>query len=74
MGGKWRLLVLASKWDRCYVPVYEAVGRGRPVRLLKTLMTNACSNNCLYCALRAHSAKQKMAWRPDKLALSLIHI
>ena len=64
---KWRVLIVSSKWDRCYVPVYEAVGRGRPVPLLKTLMTNACANECLYCALRARSAKEKLAWKPERL-------
>ena len=67
-GHKWRLLVLASRWDRCYVPIYEAAGRGRPVRLLKTLMTNACGNSCLYCALRCFSAETRASWRPEKLA------
>jgi len=65
---KWRVLVVSSKWDRCYVPIYEASARGRPARLLKTLMTNACGNECLYCPLRAFSAKEKVAWRPEKLA------
>ncbi len=65
---KWRVLLLASKWDRCYVPLYEASARGCRVRLLKTLMTNSCRNECLYCPLRCLSAQEKRAWRPDKLA------
>ncbi|RLI13569.1 radical SAM protein [Candidatus Bathyarchaeota archaeon] len=67
-GPKWRLLVTGARWDRCYVPIYEAVGRGRRIPLLKTLMTNVCRNECLYCAFRCFSAKQKLSWRPDKLA------
>jgi len=65
---KWKVLVLASKWDRCYVPLYEASAGGRRVRLLKTLMTNSCRNECLYCPFRCLSAREKRAWRPDKLA------
>ncbi len=68
VGHKWKLLVLASRWDRCYVPIYEASAGGRRVRLLKTLMTNKCRNECLYCAFRCSSARVKMAWRPEKLA------
>ena len=71
---KWRVLVLSSKWDRCYVPIYEASARGRPARLLKTLMTNACGNECLYCPFRAFSAKEKMAWRPEKLAWAALEL
>ncbi|OYT52044.1 radical SAM protein [Candidatus Bathyarchaeota archaeon ex4484_135] len=68
LGHKWKVLVLASRWDRCYVPLYEASAGGRKVRLLKTLMTNSCRSECLYCPLRCLSAREKRAWKPDKLA------
>ena len=71
---KWRVLVLSSRWDRCYVPVYEASARGRPAKLLKTLMTNACGNECLYCPFRAFSAREKLAWRPEKLARAALEL
>jgi len=67
-GPKWRVLVLGARWDKCYVPIYEASGRGRRIPLLKTLMVNSCRNECLYCALRCRSARQKAAWEPLKLA------
>ena len=66
--------MLSSRWDHCYVPVYEASARERPARLLKTLMTNACGNECLYCPFRAFSAREKMAWRPEKLAWAALEL
>lgn len=36
--------------------------------MLKTLMTNACSNDCKYCPLRSNQDHKRMAVTPDKLA------
>ena len=36
--------------------------------MLKTLMTNACSNDCRYCPLRKDHDSPRIALRPDELA------
>lgn len=36
--------------------------------MLKTLITNACSNDCKYCPLRSESNHPRIAVRPERLA------
>lgn len=45
-----------------------ALPDGKTVRLLKILMTNACSNDCLYCATRCGRAFKRTSFSPDELA------
>jgi predicted DNA-binding helix-hairpin-helix protein len=70
---KWRYLQLSSRWDRCTVPIYEAVGKG-PVPLLKTLITSYCRNECKYCSLRRGASHVKHAWKPEKLAKLTLYL
>lgn len=48
--------------------MYEAAARGKPVLLLKTLLTNRCKNNCNFCAFRVQRKCQRHAWDPERLA------
>lgn len=49
--------------------IYPAVlPDGKTVRLLKILMTNACSNDCLYCATRCGRDFKRTSLSPDELA------
>ena len=49
--------------------IYPAVvPDGRRVSLLKVLMTNACENNCAYCAQRAGRDCHRTRFQPDELA------
>ena len=68
MKSKWRILTLGAKWDRCLVPVYEATGPSGVYPLIKTLLTNKCTNNCTYCPFRAKRKTQRSEWNPEKLA------
>ncbi|MEW6189466.1 MAG: putative DNA modification/repair radical SAM protein, partial [Actinomycetota bacterium] len=49
---------------------------GRNVLLLKVLMTNACENDCFYCANRCSRDFPRLSFRPEELAelfMSLYH-
>jgi putative DNA modification/repair radical SAM protein len=49
--------------------IYPAVlPDGRRISQLKVLQTNACRNNCYYCAQRAGRDGQRTAFSPDELA------
>ncbi|MDA8217442.1 MAG: radical SAM protein [Dehalococcoidales bacterium] len=49
--------------------IYPAVlPGGRTTRLFKVLLTNACENNCLYCASRRDSNCARTSFRPEELA------
>jgi putative DNA modification/repair radical SAM protein len=49
--------------------IYPAVlPDGRKVRMLKVLMSNACANNCAFCAQRRKNKTQRSAFRPEELA------
>lgn len=46
----------------------EARTRGRPVRLLKVLLTSACERDCYYCPFRAGRSFRRATFQPDELA------
>jgi predicted DNA-binding helix-hairpin-helix protein len=54
--------------------VYPAsVPRGGTSVLLKTLMSNACSGDCLYCPLRRDRDVRRVALTPEEVADSFLH-
>ncbi len=65
---KWRSLTVAAGYDKVKVPIFEAAGRGCKIPLLKTLMSNRCSNNCKFCAFRAERKVNRYQWIPQQLA------
>lgn len=68
---RWRYeLIRDSRWDKCYAPVYEAVGRGRRIPLLKTLLASFCRYGCAYCALR--QGMRRGAWGVERLVNATI--
>ena len=42
-------------------------GTGRPMRLLRILMTNACALNCHYCPMRRDRAMRRTLLKPEEL-------
>lgn len=65
---KQLILGLASNYDQCYVPIYFAQGKEK-VPLLKTLVTNKCRNDCLYCVNRRGRSRStpRMSYGEDEL-------
>lgn len=51
------------------VPIHEAVRPdGKPMRLLKTLLTTACERNCYYCPFRAGRNYRRQTLKPAEMA------
>jgi predicted DNA-binding helix-hairpin-helix protein len=51
------------------LPVYNAVvSGGRSVRLLKSLLTTVCENNCAYCGIRWGKDSRRVSFQPDEMA------
>jgi len=50
--------------------VFLAKARPRNVPLLKVLLSNACQNDCAYCATRASASVRRCSLSPDELARS----
>jgi len=80
---KVQVLGQAAQYDICAACGTEAgrirddIGRwiypaampdGRRVMLLKILMSNACENNCLYCANRRGRDFRRISFQPEELA------
>ena len=53
---------------RCWI--YPAQGRGKPVPIMKTLLSNICSHNCLYCPHRKDREYERMSLEPEEIASS----
>jgi len=47
---------------------------GRPIPLLKTLLTSACERNCFYCPFRAGRDFRRATFKPDELAQTFMAI
>jgi len=55
--------------------IYEALSAdGRRVRLLKVLLSNACSHDCLYCATRCSRDIPRANFRPEELATLTVEL
>ena len=82
---KMKLLALAAQYDLCAAcgtqasRVRDDIGRwlfpavlpnGKTVSLLKVLQSNACENDCFYCASRRSRNGQRMTFAPEELAWS----
>jgi predicted DNA-binding helix-hairpin-helix protein len=52
--------------------VYRSQATRRP--LLKILLSDACQNNCHYCALRAEAGKHRHAFEPEELAAAYVEM
>jgi predicted DNA-binding helix-hairpin-helix protein len=51
------------------IGVHEAVRPdGKPMRLLKTMLTTACERNCFYCPFRAGRNYRRQTFKPDEMA------
>jgi len=51
------------------VGIHDAVRPdGKPMRLLKTLVTTACERNCFYCPFRAGRSYRRQTFKPDEIA------
>jgi predicted DNA-binding helix-hairpin-helix protein len=56
----------------CIYPA--AVSGGRCMPVLKVLMTNACRNDCHYCATRCSANIRRTAFRPEELARAFLEM
>lgn len=65
---KWRYLTVSSKYDKVRVPIFKAAGHKCKVPLLKTMMSNKCSNDCKFCPFRAERSVRRERWNPAQLA------
>ncbi len=49
--------------------IYEALAAdGSSMHVLKVLLSNACSYDCLFCPLRCSRSQERASFRPDELA------
>jgi predicted DNA-binding helix-hairpin-helix protein len=51
------------------IGIHEAVRPdGKPMRMLKTLLTSACERNCYYCPFRAGRNYRRQTFKPEEMA------
>jgi predicted DNA-binding helix-hairpin-helix protein len=51
------------------LPIFNAVvSGGRHIRLLKSLLTSVCENNCAYCGIRWARDSRRVTFTPDEMA------
>lgn len=47
---------------------HATVSGGKPIKLLKTMLTTACERDCYYCPFRAGRSYRRQTFSPDELA------
>ncbi|MFH7903573.1 MAG: radical SAM protein [Candidatus Aenigmatarchaeota archaeon] len=62
---KWKFLTYGMHLEKC--PIFLASARGKQIPLLKTLLSNACINNCLFCPYRNERRIQRTIWKKEEL-------
>ena len=55
-------------WPDLSGSIYRAARRGGHTSLLKVLLSNACENDCAYCANRSSASVPRATLKPDELA------
>jgi predicted DNA-binding helix-hairpin-helix protein len=57
------------------LPVYNAVvSGGKSIRLLKSLLTTVCENNCAYCGIRWGKDSRRVSFQPDEMADAFLQL
>lgn len=55
--------------------IYQAVAPGgKPVALLKTLLTSACERDCFYCPFRAKRNYRRATFKPEEMARTFMEM
>ena len=64
-----------TKINEFELPVTQArLPNGKPIKLLKTMLTSACERNCNYCAFRAGRNIRRITFKPEEMARIFIAI
>ena len=64
----------------CFVPQKDVIVQpvqlpgGRPMKLLKSLLTSACERDCFYCPFRARRNFRRVTFKPEEYARTFIQI
>jgi predicted DNA-binding helix-hairpin-helix protein len=53
---------------------HAAIGGGKTVPLLKTMLTSACERNCYYCPFRAGRNYRRASFKPDEMAKTFMEM
>lgn len=55
--------------------IYQAVvPGGKPIALLKTLLTSACERDCFYCPFRARRNYRRATFKPEEMARTFMEM
>ncbi len=58
-----------------HLVIYSAqTPQGKPIRLLKTLLSSACERDCFYCPFRAGRDKARATFQPEEFARLFIRL
>ncbi|MEM4773149.1 MAG: radical SAM protein [Nanoarchaeales archaeon] len=62
---KWKFLTYGTNLEKC--PIFLASSNGKKIPLLKTLLSNSCINNCLFCPYRNERRITRTIWKKEEL-------
>ena len=70
---KWRFLTYGMHLEKS-IPIFNASACGKQVPLLKTLLSNFCINNCVFCPYRNQRSINRVFWKKEELVNLTINL
>ncbi len=68
------MIPLAPSRENHLVLYRAQTPQGKPIRLLKTLLSSACERDCFYCPFRAGRDKARATFQPEEFARLFIQL
>lgn len=66
--------VVPAGKERHLIVYHAQTPQGKPVRLLKTLLSSACERDCFYCPFRAGRDRPRATFRPGEFARLFVQL
>jgi len=62
---KWKLLTYGMHLEK--IPIFYSSANGKKIPIIKTLLSNYCINNCIFCPYRNERKISRTFWEKEKL-------
>jgi predicted DNA-binding helix-hairpin-helix protein len=62
---KWKLLTYGMYLEK--IPIFYSSASGKKIPIIKTLLSNYCINNCIFCPYRNERKISRTFWEKEKL-------
>ena len=69
---KWKLLTYGMHLEK--IPIFLSSANGKKIPIIKTLLSNFCVNNCIFCPYRNERKISRTFWKSEELVKITINL